>query len=160
MLGRVNRLRSAAVIGVVIASLALSGCLPSIRDSNAPDLEQAIPEALLAADLGIADASASHGTDGLTSYVTTIMAVPGGELGPDDLRTILRIVAEGTNISNVSHLRLTAVVGDELIAGDDPFADREYLDLSALADQAGVEWSSPREDEIVVDWDAVVEGAG
>lgn len=141
-----TRWRMAAVCAILV--VALSGCF---RNPAAPGLEEAIPAALLEAELGITDAWAEKSVDGFTVSVSAGVVVPDGEVTAEELRTILGIVVEHANISNLSYIRLRAVMSRD--AEDDP----PDVDLHGPAEELGIEVHGDADPDVLqVDWDVAV----
>lgn len=135
---------------LAVAVLSLSGC--SIRLPFRESLETAIPKALLAADLGITSAEADKTNDGFAINVQVSAVFDDADVTADELRTMLQLVVENTDLSKVTNVSLLALVGP---IPDDISADRTYIDLGALGVELG--FPDPDDTEFEADWDDVVD---
>jgi hypothetical protein len=140
------RNRTRGIIGALaIATLALTAC--SAGTPRREPLETAVPEALLASDLGIVTAEAGTETSGFAVSVFAAARFESDAVTADDLRTMMELVVANTDRSGIDSLTIVGTVG--------PPESETFLELGSL----GVEMGFPEEDELAsfsADWDDVV----
>jgi hypothetical protein len=138
--------RTRTIVGsLVIVMLALSAC--SVRVPTRESLETAIPKAFLASDLGIVAAEAGIETSGFAVSVWAAAQLETDAVTAGDLRTLMELAVENTNLSDVDTLSIVATVG--------PPESETFIDLGAV----GMELGFPDDDELAsfsADWDDVV----
>jgi hypothetical protein len=144
---RIHRLTSASLAVALVTLMALGGC--SLREPNREGLETAIPTALLATDLGITRATAENGVDGLAVTVTVNVWIDGSAISADDLREILRVIVDNTNLTHVAEI--------EVGAYDDTAPAHTTIDLGAVGEELGFPRSRILKEYFHGDWDDVVE---
>jgi hypothetical protein len=118
---------------LALTALVLSAC--SVRDPGAESLETAIPAALVASDLGITASEAGSRVDGFSVNV----------------RTMLQLVTDNVDLSDVNTLSITASVGP---VG----SDTDYIDLGALGAELG--FDDECDTRFSAPWDDVVDFLG
>jgi hypothetical protein len=122
--------RTRLLAGVLaLAALGLSGC--TIRMPFQESLETAIPAAFLASDLGITGSQAGKSMSGFGMTVWASAEFEDDSVTADDLRTMLRLAVENTNLSRVDTLEVLAAVG--------PHEDGAYIDLGPAGVELGFE---------------------
>jgi hypothetical protein len=114
---------------LAVATLCLAGC--TIRMPFRESLETAIPAAFLAGDLGITGSQAGTSTSGFAMTVWASAEFENDTVTAEDLRTMLQLAVENTDLSRVTTLEISATVG--------PFQDSEYIDLGAVGVELGFE---------------------
>ena len=144
------------MIGMLaVATLALSAC--SIRMPWQESFETAIPNALLATDLGITEAEADTSTSGFAVNLSVGLNFETDDLVADDLHTMLELIVDNNNLSRVYGLKIFAVLGPD---NPDVYADVDYIDLGSLGDELGFEKSDSEygtAEEFSANWDDVVD---
>ena len=140
--------RLVAMVVALACAVSVSAC--SIRNPSEPDFETAIPQALLASDLGIVTAEAGNGVDGAATYVSVYIGLKRDNVTSAELHQMLEIIVDNSNLAP-HNLRLIAV--DESNP-DVPGQARSYIDLAEPARELGFESSS--EEGFKSRWDAVV----
>jgi hypothetical protein len=130
---------------LALVTLALSGC--SVRVPGQESFETAIPAALVASDLGIAAAEANKRVDGFAVNVSVSAEMDSDAVTADDLRGMLQLVVENTDLSDVNTLSIIATVG--------PYSsDVAYVDLGALGAELG--FDDEGDSSFTAPWDDVV----
>lgn len=137
----------AAVTAIVVTAALLGGC--SVREPGRESLETAIPAALLDSTLGITEAEANTSTDGLSVNVFTAATFDRASITADELREILRIVVDHTDVGDITRVRILGLNGST--------AEYDTLDLGAVGEELGFEPSVSDPGDFVAEWDAVVE---
>jgi hypothetical protein len=144
---RIHRLAPLTVSLGLVALIALGGC--SIREPHRESLETAIPAALLASDLGITEATADNGVDGLAVTVTANITVNRSTITADELREILKIIVDNTNLTHVAKI--------EVGAYDGTAPPHTTIDLGAVGEELGFTRGRILKEYFHGDWDDVVE---
>lgn len=140
------RLRNLALLALTIAPcLMLSSCVTV--PATGP-LTTAIPSALLAGDLGITEAQASTSTSGFALSVDVDVTFDHQTVTAADLRAILAIIVDNTNITNVH--------GIEVFGLDGTTKEFDYVGLDAVGEQLGFPAHSYSVGYFSADWDDVV----
>jgi hypothetical protein len=141
------RVQSRALVGGAIALLAVSLSACSIRMPGRESLETAIPAALVASDLGITAAEADKRTDGFAVNVSVYAEMDSDSVTADELRDMLRLVVENTDLSDVNTLDIMATVG--------PYSsDVVHVDLGAPAAELG--FDDEGDSDFEAPWEDVV----
>jgi hypothetical protein len=143
--------RRARTAGGLVLALALTVALAacSTRTPGQDSLETAIPAAFLASDLGVTAAQAGKSNDGLSTNVWVSAQFEADTAGADDLRTMLQLAVDNTDLSGVSRLSIVAAVG--------PFENRDYIDLGALGVELGFAAEESTTSGFNARWDDVVD---
>ena len=89
--------RLAAVLLGVTLLILLTGC-SFIAGEFADDEVEEIPPALLAADIGVAEASTAKTHDGFTYYLSVWVDLDDGELTDAELGSILQIIVDENDL--------------------------------------------------------------
>ncbi len=140
--------RLLAITVALTCAVTVSAC--SIRNPSEPDLESAIPQALLASDLGIVTAEAGNGVDGASTYVSVFIGVKRDKVTSAELHQILEIIVDNSNLGPYN-LRVNAI--DETNP-DLPGQARSYINLAEPARELGLE--SNDNEAFIARWDEVV----
>jgi hypothetical protein len=140
--------RLLAITVALTCAVTVSAC--SIRNPSEPDLESAIPQALLASDLGIVTAEAGNGVDGASTYVSVFIGVKRDKVTSAELHQILEIIVDNSNLGPYN-LRVNAI--DETNP-DLPGQARSYINLAEPARELGLE--SNDDEAFIARWDDVV----
>jgi hypothetical protein len=134
---------------LALTALVLSAC--SVRDPGAESLETAIPAALVASDLGITASEAGSRVDGFSVNVWASAELEADTLDAAGLRTMLQLVTDNVDLSDVNTLSITASVGP---VG----SDTDYIDLGALGAELG--FDDECDTRFSAPWDDVVDFLG
>ena len=137
----------AVLAAVAVTAGLLGGC--SAREPDRESLETAIPGALLDSGLGITEAEANTSTSGLSVSVFTAATFDRGAITGDELRDILQIVVDNTDVGNIYSVRILGLDGTT--------EEYDTLDLGAVGEELGFDVSASNPGDFVAEWDAVVE---
>jgi hypothetical protein len=135
----------ALTLGVVLG-LLLSGC--SVRIPFREDLETAIPAALLESDLGITNAEANNGVDGLAITISVTITVAKSSITPEELRQVLQVIVDNTNLTRVTYVKVGALDGTA--------PPHTHIDLGAVGEELGFAPSTILPPYFNADWDDVL----
>jgi len=140
---------------LAVATLALSAC--SIRMPWQESFETAIPTALLATDMGITAAEADKSTSGFAVNLGVGLNFQADDLTTEDLHTMLELIVDNNNVSNINDLKVFAILGPD---NTDVDADVNYIDLGSLGEELGFEKTDSEfgtPEVFFANWDDVVD---
>lgn len=122
--------RTLAVVAVVAGLVTATGCSQSPFADDS--FEERIPAALLESDLGIVEASADKGVDGLTDHVWVIAEFDHPELTTEEVAEFVTLIAQHNTV-RVRYLLLS------------PSFEREEIDIAPQLEELGAEpWGETR----------------
>ena len=86
--------------------------------------------------MGITEAEANKSTSGFAVNLRVGLNFQADDVTTEDLHTMLELIVDNNNVSNVNDLKVFAVLGPDNTDAD---ADVNYIDLGSLGEELGFE---------------------
>ena len=149
MTGTPLRRLISALVAMIIGAMVVvgtAGC--AVPNPFVANFEEAIPRALLAADIGVVEATAATTLDGFSTNMGVYIQFEDQDVNAQELEMVLAIMLDHANMSGLSDMRVVGWVGDQL--------EGTYINTAELGRELGFEDPDPEADSFDQRWGDVL----